>query len=140
MTRLNPYLFFDGNCEEAFDFYSSVFRAGLRIARFKDAPQTDRQIFHEADGKIMHVSLPLNTATTLMGADVSGMYKQPVNNFALYINTDIREEAERLFKELSAGGQVSMPMTETFWGAYYGNFTDKFGISWKISFSLNAEE
>jgi PhnB protein len=130
MTKLNPYLFFDGNCEDAFNFYKSVFGKDLRIARYKDVPQTDRQIFHEADEKIMHVSLPINTETTLMGSDITELYKQPVstNNFALYINTDNREEADRLFNDLSIGGQIKMPMTETFWGSYYGFFTGKFGI------------
>ena len=139
MTKLNPYLFFDGNCEDAFNFYKSVFGKDLRIARYKDVPQTDRQIFHEEDEKIMHASLPINTETTLMGSDITELYNQPVStkNFALYINTDNREEADRLFNELSIGGQIKMPMTETFWGSYYGFFTDKFGISWKITFDLN---
>ena len=141
MTKLNPYLFFDGNCEDAFNFYKSVFGKDLRIARYKDVPQTDRQIFHEEDEKIMHASLPINTETTLMGSDITELYKQPVstNNFALYINTGNREEADRLFNELSIGGQIKMVMSETFWGSYYGLATDKFGINWKITFDLNPE-
>ncbi|NJO25578.1 MAG: VOC family protein [Bacteroidia bacterium] len=141
MTKLNPYLFFDGNCEEAFNFYKLVFGKDFRMSRYKDVPQTDRQIFKEEDDKIMHVSLPINTETTLMGSDMTGLYKQPVstNNFALYINTDTKKEADRLFNELSIEGQIKMPMTETFWGSYYGYVTDKFGISWKITFDLNTE-
>ena len=141
MTKLNPYLFFDGNCEDAFNFYKSVFGKDFRMAHYKDVPQTNRQIFHEADEKVMHVSLPINTETTLMGADVTGLYKQPVSttNFALYINTDNKEEADRLFNELSSGGQIKMAMSETFWGSYYGLVTDKFGINWKITFDLNPE-
>ena len=141
MTKLNPYLFFDGNCEDAFNFYKSVFGKDFRMVRYKDVPQTSRQIFHEADEKVMHVSLPINTETTLMGADVTELYKQPVSttNFALYINTDNKEEADRIFNELSSGGQIKMVMSETFWGSYYGLATDRFGINWKITFDLNPE-
>ena len=141
MTIVNPYLFFNGNCEEAFNFYKSIFRKDFKfIGRYSDVPQTDKHIFQEKDDKIMHVSLPISTETTLMGADMTEMYKQPVstNNFSLYINTGDREEADRLFNELSNGGQIKVPMTETFWGSYYGVFTDKFGISWKISFDLDV--
>src|ERR1017187_1745730 len=104
MTTLNPYLFFNGNCEDAFNFYKSVFGTEFRyIGRYKDVPQKDKQIFHEADEKIMHVSLPISTETTLMGCDITEMYKQAgtTNNFSLYINTDTRDEADRLFDELS---------------------------------------
>jgi PhnB protein len=142
MTRLNPYLFFGGNCEEAFNFYKSVFRKDFNyLGRYKDVPQTDRHIFQENDDKIMHVSLPISTETTLMGSDNTELYKQPVahNNFSLYINTDNRDEADRLFNELSMGGQIKVPMTETFWGSYYGIFKDKFGIYWKISVDLHPE-
>jgi PhnB protein len=142
MTTLNPYLFFNGNCEDAFNFYKSVFGTEFRyIGRYKDVPQTDKQIFHEAGEKIMHVSLPISTETTLMGCDITEMYKQSgtTNNFSLYINTDTRDEADRLFHELSNGGQIKMPMTHTFWGSYYGICTDKFGINWKVTFNSNDE-
>ena len=141
MTKLNPYLLFNGNCEEAFNFYKSVFGKELILARYKDVPQKDRHIFKEDDNKVMHVSLPINSATTLMGADFTGLHKQPAstNNFALYINADNKEEADRLFNELSIGGQIKMPMTKTFWGSYYGFISDKFGIDWKITFDLNTE-
>src|ERR1700676_3966166 len=114
MTRLNPYIFFNGNCEDAFNFYKSVFgNEFLYIGRYKDVPQTDKQIFlHEAEEKIMHISLPISTETILMGCDITEVYKEliSVNNFSLYINTDTREEADRLFHELSDGGQIKMPM------------------------------
>lgn len=140
MAKLNPYIFFNGNCEEAFTFYKSVFGNDLSMAKYKDAPQTDRQIFHEEDNKVMHVSLPISRETTLMGADFKGLNNQsaPANNFALYVNTDTKEEADRMFRKLSEDGQINMPMTEVFWGSYYGFLTDKFGIGWKISFDVNA--
>lgn len=76
-----------------------------------------------------------------MGCDLTEVYKQPVsgNNFALYLNTDSKEEADRLFHELSDEGQTKMPMTQTFWGSYYGILTDKFGIDWKITFDSGTE-
>lgn len=83
MTKLNPYLFFNGNCEDAFNFYKSVFGKDFRMARYKDVPHSDRQIFHEEDDKIMHVSLPINAETTLMGADITGLYKQHIYIYQL---------------------------------------------------------
>jgi PhnB protein len=143
MTKLNPYLFFNGNCEEAFNFYKSVFRAEFKyLGRYKDVPNTDRQIFQESDEKIMHVTLPISKEATLMGSDDTDSYGEIGlnNSFALYINTDNRDEADRLFNELSVGGQIKVSMTETFWGSYYGIFKDRFGINWKITFDLRDKK
>jgi PhnB protein len=142
MTTLNPYLFFNGNCEAAFNFYKSVFGKDFKyLGRYKDVPQTHKQIFHEADEKIMHVSLPVSAETTLMGCDITEMYKTPLSTdtFSLYLNTDSKDEADRLFNELSDEGQIKMAMNQTFWGSYYGIFTDKFGVNWKITFNSNTE-
>lgn len=142
MPTLNPYLFFNGNCEDAFNFYKLVFGKDFKyIGRYKDVPQTDKQIFHEEDEKIMHVSLPISAETILMGCDITEMYKQPIstNNFSLYISTESKEEADRLFDKLSINGQIGMAMSQTFWGSYYGILTDKFGIIWKITFNSNIE-
>lgn len=136
MTTVNPYIYFNGNCEEAFNFYKSVFRQEFTyIGRYKDVPKTDRQIFKETDEKIMHITLPISKETILMGSDNTKSFQQSVaySNFSLMIHTDSKEEAERLFKELSANGQVILPMSLTFWEAYYGICIDKFGISWKIT-------
>jgi PhnB protein len=136
MTTVNPYIYFNGNCEDAFNFYKSVFRKEFAyIGRYKDVPDADRQIFTEADDKIMHVSLPISAETSLMGADNTEAYKesQKYNNFSLIIHTYSKEEANRLFNELSANGKVKLPMASTFWGSYYGICIDKFGISWKIT-------
>jgi PhnB protein len=139
MTKLNPYLFFNGNCEEAFNFYKMVFRREFQyLGRYKDVPTSNRQIFKENDEKIMHVTLPISEETTLMGSDNADSHGEVgLNNFALYLNTDTRYEADRLFNELSVGGQIKVPMTETFWGSYYGIFKDRFGINWKITFDLS---
>ncbi len=139
MTKLNPYLFFNGNCEEAFNFYKSVFRREFKyLGRYKDVPNSDRKVFKAGDEKIMHVTLPISEETTLMGSDNAEPHPEPgsSSSFALYINTDSRDEADRLFNELSAGGKIKVAMTETFWGSYYGICQDKFGINWKITFDL----
>jgi PhnB protein len=136
MTTLNPYIYFNGNCEDAFNFYKSVFRQEFTyIGRYKDVPKTDRQIFQESDEKIMHVSLPISTETILMGSDNIEAYKEAIkySNFSLIIHTDSKEEVDRLFNELSENGQIKVPMNLTFWGSYYGICIDKFGISWKIT-------
>ncbi len=140
MIKLSPYLFFNGNCEEAFNFYKSVFCVEFKyLGRYKDVPNTDRHIFKENDEKIMHVTLPINKETMLMGSDNTETQAEPGsgNNFAVYLNVDNKVEADRLFNELSIGGQVKVSMTETFWGSYYGILKDKFGINWKITFDLS---
>ena len=136
MATLNPYLYFNGNCEEAFNFYKSVFQKEFSyLGRYKDVPQTDRQIFMDADDKIMHVSLPISEETVLMGSDNKEAYTELLtySNFSLIVHADTKEEAGRLFDGFSEGGEIKMPMNLTFWGSYYGICVDKFGIMWKIS-------
>ena len=139
MAVVNIYLTFNGNCEEAFNFYKSVFGSEFPyIGRFKDMPPDQGPKLKPGDEeRIMHVSLPISKETMLMGSDTGGEwaadYKEG-NNFSISINTTNREEADKLFKGLSAGGWVNMPMQSTFWGDYFGTFTDKFGINWMVSF------
>ncbi|MDT4863097.1 3-demethylubiquinone-9 3-methyltransferase [compost metagenome] len=136
MTTINPYLYFDGNCEEAFTFYKSVFKSEFKyIGRYKDVPEADRRLFSDHEDKIMHVSLPISKETILMGSDNAELFQQNVSltNFSLSVNTDQKEEADRLFQGLAVGGKIKLPMNNTFWGSYYGIVTDKFGINWKIS-------
>ena len=140
MITVNPYLYFNGNCEEAFNFYKAVFEVEFKyIGRYKDVPQAEKHIFQEQDNKIMHVSLPISSQITLMGADNAEAYKGNIsnNNFSLSITSDNKKEADRLFKKLSEGGKIKLAMNETFWGSYYGIVNDKFGINWKISFETN---
>jgi len=141
MITVNPYLYFNGNCEEAFNFYKSVFETEFQyIGRYKDVPQTDRFIFQEQDNKIMHVSLPISEHTILMGCDNAEAHKEIMSytNFSLSISTDIKEEADKLFEKLSNGGKIKLAMNKTFWGSYYGIVNDKFGINWKISCETNV--
>lgn len=141
MITVNLYLTFNGNCEEAFLFYQSVFGGEFSyIGRFKDMPSDDENCkpMSEEDGnKIMHVSLPISKETVLMGSDTGGEWSPKLvqgNNFAASVNTGSREEADRIFNGLSQGGQVAMPMENTFWGAYFGMFADKFGINWMVNY------
>lgn len=141
MITINPYIYFDGNCEEAFIFYESVFRKKIsHISKYKDAPKTKRSIFQESDEKVMHVTLPISKETMLNGSDNSLAYEEMVKyrTFTLIIHTDSKEEVDRLFGKLSQKGQIIVPVSMTFWGAYYGQCFDHFGISWKIT--LASEE
>ena len=146
MTSVNAYLNFNGNCEQAFNFYKSVFGGDFNyIGRYKDMPADDgSQALSKEDGeKIMHVSLPISKETILMGSDSAGEWAsdyKPGNNVSLSINTDSKAEADRLFNGLSSGGQVTMPMNKTFWGDYFGMFTDKFGINWMVSFNETMQQ
>lgn len=142
MATVNAYLTFNGNCEEAFLFYKSVFGGDFSyMGRFKDMPQADgNQMDPSMAENIMHVSLPISKETILMGSDTGGewaaSFKQG-NNFSISITASSKEEADRLFRGLSAGGNVTMPMDTTFWGDYFGMWQDKFGINWMMSFNEN---
>jgi len=139
MTTINTYLNFNGNCEEAFNFYKSVFGGEFaHIGKFKDMPEDPKFPVAESDKeKVMHVSFPISKETMLMGSDTGGEwaahYKQG-NNFSISINTDSKTEADRLFDKLSQDGHIIMPMNKTFWDSYFGMFSDKFGIQWMVSF------
>ena len=139
MATTNTYLTFNGNCEEAFNFYKSVFGGDFSyIGRFGEMPESDDYKVSEADkNKIMHVSLSIGSSI-LMGSDTGGEwapnYKQG-NNFSISISADSKAEADRIFNALSKDGQVTMPMENTFWGDYFGMLTDKFGINWMMSFN-----
>jgi PhnB protein len=145
MATVSTYLNFDGNCEEAFNFYKSVFGGEFTyIGRFEEMPpQEGMPPMSEADkNKIMHVGLPIGS-TILMGSDVAGGWGPAFlqgNNFSVSIHPESKEEADTLFNSLSEGGQVTMPMADTFWGSYFGMFTDKFGINWMINLETQQAE
>ena len=142
MASVNVYLTFNGNCEEAFNFYKANFGGEFPyIGKFKDMPPQEGKPMPPADGeKIMHVSLQISKETFLMGSDVggewSGDYKQGTN-FSISINAESKDEADKLYNGLSKGGIATMPMNKTFWGDYFGMFTDKFGINWMVSWNEN---
>lgn len=140
MTTVNVYLTFEGNCEEAFNHYKSVFGGEFSgVNRFKDMPPQEEEGMEvpESDGnKIMHMSLPISAETALMGSDAVGQWAgQTVfgTNFSISINTDTMDRAEHLYNGLAEGGHATMPLAPTFWSKGFGMLTDKFGINWMIS-------
>jgi PhnB protein len=146
MASVNIYLNFAGNCEEAFLFYQSVFGGEIPyVGRFKDMPPQEGQppLPKEMEDKIMHISLRIGADSVIMGSDTGGEWASSFsqgNNFALSVNTESTGEADRIFNGLSAGGTVTMPLTTTFWGSYFGMLTDRFGIGWMVSFEQPKEK
>lgn len=142
MIGINPYINFNGQAEEAFNFYKSVFGGEFAtLSRMKDMPQSDGcEIYETEKNKLMHVSLPLAGGAVLMGSDVPESYAEKMtfgNNISISINAESREETEKIFNGLSNGGTVTMPLADTFWGAYFGMLTDKFGINWLVNCDNN---
>lgn len=143
MTTVNVYLAFDGNCREAFQFYQSVFGCEFSyLGTYGEMPKQEGMppLPESEKDKIMHIALPISKETMLMGYDTTELFGNVVthgDNISIMIDTSTTDEADRLFKKLSEGGKVTMPMEKTFWGAYYGTFTDKFGINWMVHVDLN---
>ncbi|HYF01934.1 MAG TPA: VOC family protein [Patescibacteria group bacterium] len=142
MAQLNPYVNFPGNTEEAFNFYKSVFGGEfIGIMRYKDTPEADRISATEQD-KIMHIALYVGS-NILMGTDMlesMGQKAEFGNNMSLNYGADTEEEAREIFKKLSDGGTVSIPMEKQFWGDLFGMTTDKFGIQWMVSHMQQAPQ
>ena len=140
MAVINPYLNFNGNCEEAFNHYKSIFGGEFTyVGRYSEMPaDADHPLSDEDKNKIMHISLPFTKDNVLMGSDTGGQWAPDFkvgNNISISINASTKEEADRVFNSLADGGQVTMPMGETFWGDYFGMCTDRFGINWMMSFN-----
>jgi PhnB protein len=135
--KINPYLTFDGNTEEAFNFYKSVFGGEFQtLQRFKDTPQAGNIPDKDKD-KIMHVALPVGNDNVLMASDEpdsTGQKTVQGSNFSISIHVDSEKEADKVFGGLSAGGKVTLPIAKQFWGSYFGMLTDKFGIKWMVSY------
>ncbi len=134
---MHPYLNFDGKAEEAFNFYKSVFGGEFTFfAKMSDAPESDKLSVEERN-RVMHVALPINEHTILMASDCvpsMGHVLKEGNNMYININAESRDDADRLFNGLSAGGTIEMPMEDMFWGDYFGSFKDRFGIQWMVNF------
>lgn len=144
MATTNTYLNFNGNCEEAFNFYKSVFGGEFNyLGRFGDMPASDDYKVPEADkNKVMHVSLPIGSSI-LMGSDTGGEWAPGFilgNNFSISVTANSKEEADNLFNGLAEGGKITMPMASTFWGDYFGMLTDKFGVNWMFSFNEQSHQ
>jgi len=140
MARVSTYLNFVRSTEAAFEFYKSVFGTEFSgpIARFKEIPpQPDQPPLSEADKDlVMHVELPILAGHVLMGSDAPesvGFTVTPGNNIYIMLEPDTRPETDRLFKALSEGGKIEMPLQEMFWGGYYGSLADRYGIHWMFN-------
>lgn len=137
MANFNPYLNFNGNTEEAFNFYKSVFGGEFAmLMRFRDVPGNEN-LPAEVQNKIMHIALPVGNGNMLMATDSLESMGQKLivgNNHYFMLGAGSKEEADDLFARLSVNGKIEMPLQDTFWGAYYGAFTDQFGIQWMIDY------
>lgn len=144
MPKLNSYLNFDGNAEEALNFYKSVFGGEFHggIMRMGGAPGSENLTDAEKN-RVMHVALPITGGDVLMASDIMSSAGQKLvmgNNNYICISPESREEADRLFEGLSEGGEVEMPMEDQFWGDYFGSFKDKYGVCWMINYGIHKEE
>ena len=139
MATVNPYLVFNGNCEAAFLFYESVFETKIPyMGKFGEMPESESKLSENEANRVMHVTLPIGKDTVLMGSDTnaaSGDVKFG-ENLSISINAENIAEADKLFNGLSEGGIIKMPIQKTFWNAYFGMFTDKFGIHWMVNFDM----
>ncbi len=137
MAIINPYINFNGNAEEAFNFYKSVFGGEFAIiTRFKDMPSPDHPFSEKEADKIMHIALPIGN-NVLMANDVPesmGRVNENENRSKISVNAQTREEADKLFYGLSAGGTIECPINDSPWGSYFGMFRDKYGIEWMVDF------
>ena len=141
--KIHAYLNFEGKAEEAFRFYEKVLGGKLsEIHRFGSMPaQPGVELTPEQKNLVMHVALELPEGQMLMASDMlpgMGHARVEGNNFSISVHPDSREEADRIFKALSEGGTVTMPMADQFWGDYFGSLTDRFGINWMVNYSPAA--
>jgi PhnB protein len=138
MPTINPHINFNGNAEEAFTFYQSVFGGKFAtIMRFKDMAGGSFPMAEGEENKIMHIALPIGKTNVLMGNDVPsfmGKTNENENRSKISISAESKEEADHLFQGLSAGGTVEMPISDSPWGSYFGMFRDKYGIEWMVDY------
>jgi PhnB protein len=141
MRAINPWINFNGNAEEAFTFYKSVFGGEFtKIIRFKDISGPEMPIAENEANKIMYIGLPLGKNNVLIANDVPefmGRVSESENRSKIYASADSREEAGQIFNGLSAGGDVEGPIGDTPWGTYAGMFRDKYGIEWIVEFDAS---
>ncbi|SEJ28757.1 PhnB protein [Dyadobacter koreensis] len=137
MALINPHINFNGNAEEAFNFYKSVFGGEFAtIVRFKEISSPENQISETEGNKIMHIALPIGQ-NVLMGNDVPefmGRVDENENRSKISISAESKEEADKLYNGLSAGGSIEVPINDSPWGSYFAMFRDKYGIEWMVDF------
>lgn len=137
MAHINPHINFNGNAEEAFHFYKSVFGGEFEmLMRFKDLASPEYPVAENEENKIMHIALPIGNSM-LIANDVPesmGRTNENENRSKISISAESKDEADKLFSGLSAGGQIEFPMGDSHWGSYFGCFRDKYGIEWMVNF------
>ena len=140
MPTINPYINFNGNAEEAFTFYKSVFGGEfLAIIRFKELAGPGGHVSEKDAEKILRIVLPIGDNMLIANdvPEVMGRVNENENRSKIAVTAESREEADRIFNGLSAGGSVEMPMGESPWGSYFAMFRDKYGIEWTVEFDPN---
>jgi PhnB protein len=141
MRTINPWINFNGNAEEAFTFYKSVFGGEFgKIVRFKDLASAEFQVPENEANKIMHIALPIGKHNVLIANDVPefmGRVSESENRSKIAVSAESKEEADKIFNGLSAGGAVEGPIGDGPWGTYAGMFRDKYGIEWIVEFDAN---
>lgn len=139
MNAINPWINFNGNAEEAFNFYKSVFGGEFsKIVRFKDLASDEFPVSENEANKIMYISLPIGKNNVLIANDVPeiiGRTNENENRSKIAVSAESRAEADKVFNGLSAGGDVEGPIGESPWGSYAGMFRDKYGIEWIVEFN-----
>lgn len=137
MALINPSINFNGNAEEAFNFYKSVFGGEFAmIIRFKDMSCSENPVAESEANKIMHIAFPIGQ-NVLMGNDVPesmGRVNENENRSKISISAESREEADKLYSGLSVGGNIEVPIGDSPWGSYFGMFRDQYGIEWMVDF------
>jgi PhnB protein len=137
MALINPHINFNGNAEEAFNFYKSVFGGEFAtVMRFKDIASPENPVAEHEENKIMHIALPIGK-NILMANDVPeilGRTNENENRSKISISVESKEEADKLFNGLSVNGQIEFPIGDSPWGSYFGCFRDKYGIEWMVDF------
>ena len=137
MALINPHINFNGNAEEAFTFYKSVFGGEFAmLMRLKDLSSPEFPVADNDANKIIHIALPIGK-NILMGNDVPesmGQVNENENRSKISISAESKEEADKVFNGLSAGGKIEIPIADSPWGSYFGMFRDKYGIEWMVDF------
>ncbi len=137
MAQLSPYVHFNGNCQEAFDFYKSVFGGEFSmVMRNGDAPASANMPPDSPPDQLLHIALPISKETSLMGSDMPQAYGPATqgNSYSISIDTASEEETAKIFNGLSAGGKITMPLAKTFWATLFAMCNDKYGLQWMISY------
>ena len=136
MANINPYIHFNGNAEEAFTFYKSVFGGAFaKVLRYKELASAEFPIAENDANRLMHIALPIGKSSVLMGSDaIMGRVTENDNRNTISISAESREEADKLFNGLSAGGKIECPIADSPLGLYFGMFADKYGVQWTVAF------